>query len=101
MLTVVETTTFSRYAADVWTESERHAFIDWISEHHDEGVIVPHSGGLKKVRWRLPGMGKRGGARVIYFCQHENGEVWLLMVYTKSKYDNIPAHVLKAMRDAI
>ncbi len=30
------------------------------------GSVIKHSGGLRKMRWALKGMGKRGGLRVIY-----------------------------------
>ena len=46
-------------------------------------------------------MGKRGGARVIYFNRLEHGEIWLLMVYVKAKFDNLPVSFLKQLREAI
>lgn len=46
-------------------------------------------------------MGKRGGARVIYFNRLEQGEIWLLMVYVKAKFDSPPAPFLKQLREAI
>ncbi len=55
--------------------------------------VVPGSGGCRKVRRTRQGMGKRGGARVIYFNEVE-GRIWLLIVYTKSKFDNLPAEFL-------
>ena len=44
---------------------------------------------------------KRGGVRVIYFNQLSNGEIWLLLIYSKSARENIPAHVLRAIREEI
>ena len=35
--------------------------------HPDTGAIIPHSGGLRKVRWSMSGRGKRSGVRVIYY----------------------------------
>jgi hypothetical protein len=40
-------------------------------------------------------MGKRGGLRVIYTTHVVVGVVILLVIYSKSARDNIPAHVLK------
>jgi hypothetical protein len=39
----------------------------------DKRDLIPQSGGLRKVRMRLPGRGKSGGARVIYLhlAHHE------------------------------
>jgi len=31
----------------------------------DAGVVIPRSGGLRKLRWNVPHHGKRGGLRVI------------------------------------
>jgi hypothetical protein len=50
------------------------------------------------------GTGKCGGARVIY-CLAPEGTVWLLIVYAKAKFDNLPASFLaqlkKGVEDAI
>ena len=101
MYTVIETDVFVRAAAQVWTDSERVAFIDWLAANPDAGDVIPGSGGCRKVRWTRPGMGKRGGARVIYFNRLEHGEIWLLMVYVKAKFDNLPVSFLKQLREAI
>ena len=46
------------------------------------------------------GTGKRGGARVIYFLAHD-GTVWLLIVYSKVKFDNLPASFLAELKKGI
>ena len=98
MLTVIETPTFSRLAADYWTEDERGAFAAFIASHPEAGNVVPGSGGLRKVRWSRQGTGKRGGVRVIYYNRLANGEIWLLLIYAKSARENIPAHTLRAIK---
>ena len=45
--------------------------------------------------------GKRGGVRIIYFNRLAEGEIWLLVIYSKSVKGNIPAHILKAIREVI
>jgi hypothetical protein len=42
-------------------------------------------------------MGKRGGTRVIYFNEVE-GHIWLLIVYSKAKFDNLPAEFLAQLK---
>jgi hypothetical protein len=91
MYPVIETEVFVRAAAQVWEDDERIAFINWLAANPDAGDVIPGSGGCRKVRWTRPGMGKRGGARVIYFNRLDEGEIWLLMVYVKAQFDNLPA----------
>ena len=67
MYTVTETPLFQRLVVAVWTDEERNEFIGWLSSNPLAGDVIPAAGGLRKVRWSRAGMGKRGGARVIYF----------------------------------
>ena len=101
MLTIVETPLFSKLVSDYWTEDERAAFASFIAVNADAGNVVPGSGGVRKVRWSRQGSGKSGGVRVIYFNKRANGEVWLLLIYAKNISDNIPAHVLREIREEI
>ena len=104
MRTVAETDIFKRYASEVWTEPEREEFVNCIAANPEAGAIITGSGGCRKVRWATAGQGKRGGARVIYFL-HTNEVVWLLIVYKKAKFDNLPtsfvAQLRKAVQDAL
>jgi len=43
-------------------------------------------------------MGKRGGARVVYYNQLTDGRIVLLMAYTKAKFDNLPVDFLVALK---
>ncbi|WP_153076879.1 MULTISPECIES: transcriptional regulator [Paraburkholderia] len=101
LLTIIETQTFQHYAAGIWRENERHEFIKWIAGNPLAGDVIPGTGGLRKVRWGRAGMGKRGGARVIYYNLLDDGKIWLLIVYTKSKFDNLPAVFLNQLREEI
>jgi hypothetical protein len=100
MLTVIETEEFVVWAEDVWTDIEREEFIDWIAVNPDAGDVMPGSGGCRKVRWSRAGMGKRGGARVIYYVRLAHGELVLLIVYAKAKFDNISASVLAKLKES-
>jgi hypothetical protein len=100
MLTVIETPIFQSMVATVWNEAEAEEFVSFISENAQSGEVIPHTGGLRKVRWSRAGMGKRGGARVIFFTRIVSGEVVLIAVYAKAKFDNLPAAVLKSWKEA-
>ena len=101
MFTVIETPTFSRLVSDYWSENERQDFAVFIANAPESGDVVPGSGGVRKIRWSRKGSGKRGGVRVIYYNKLKNGEVWLLLIYAKSAKENIPAHILKAIKEEI
>ena len=100
MRTVAETDIFKRYASEVWTEPEREEFVNWIAANSEAGAIITGSGGCRKVRWATAGQGKRGGARVIYFL-HTDEVVWLLIVYKKAKFDNLPMSFVVQLRKAV
>lgn len=98
MFTVIATPTFSSRARQIWSEDEVGEFCAWIAAHPTSGEVIPASGGCRKVRFVRPGMGKRGGARVIYFNRLEHGSIVLLTVYAKAVTGNIPAHLLRAIK---
>jgi hypothetical protein len=98
LLTVVETPTFLRQAESVWTDEERSDFVDYIARNPEAGDVVAETGGVRKVRWGRQGSGKRGGARVIYFFQHTDAPLYLLMVYAKARREDLSADEKKAVR---
>ncbi len=95
MRTVIETPTFQKQAAAVWRAEERDAFITFIAENPDAGEVIPGADGARKVRWARPGMGKRGGARVIYFHLVQDEVVLLVMIYAKAERENVKPTQIK------
>jgi hypothetical protein len=63
--------------------------------------VIPRSSGCRKIRWALPGMGKRGGARVIYFNRLADGKIWLLTMYSKAVQKDVERKVLSKLRESI
>jgi hypothetical protein len=41
------------------------------------------------------------GIRVIYYLRSRQGQIWMLTLYAKNVAENIPAHVLKKIREEI
>ena len=89
MFTVIETPTFQKQVAKVWTEAERLEFIAWIAALPTAGDVIPGADGARKVRWAVQGKGKRGGARVVYFNLSDDELVLLVAVYAKADKTNI------------
>ena len=80
---------------DEYAELQQHMMLN-----PEVGELVRGSGGVRKLRWSRPGMGKRGGLRVIYFVRFEPNEFWMLTMYSKSKKANIPGYILKQLVEA-
>lgn len=98
MRITVETPTFQRQAAKLWTEDERLEFLAWLAANPEAGDVIPGADGARKVRWKLSGIGKRGGVRVIYFNDAEDGTLLLVMMYTKSALANAsPTDIERAL----
>ena len=99
--TVIETDIFQKQISNIWTEEERLEFVSWIANNPLAGDVVPRAAGVRKVRWKRSGMGKSGGTRVIYYNMLDDGEIWLLIAYSKSKFDNLPPNVLLKLKELI
>ena len=97
-MTVVETAEFLRKAKPLLSESERAELVTFIAANPEAGEIIPETGGVRKIRWALPGMGKRGGARVIYYYHSERLPVFLLSAYAKSRKKNMSKAEQNAMK---
>ena len=70
-------------------DKERAELVDYLAFHPTSGVVIPGTGGVRKLRWRLEGRGKRGGARVIYFFHDMNMPLYLLTAYAKNERENL------------
>lgn len=88
-MTVVETVRFLKDAEGLMPESDRARLVEFVGANPDAGDLIPETGGIRKLRWALPGGGKRGGARVIYFFHNETLPLFLLALYGKNEKANL------------
>lgn len=94
----MEVEPFPTKAKLVWGDEERLEFITYIAHNPMAGDVIPGSGGVRKVRWKREGTGKRGGVRVIYYFRDEMLPLFLLTVYPKSRKDDLSADEVRALR---
>jgi hypothetical protein len=97
----IETKLFTRLVQEYLTDDEYRKLQTFLIEQPEAGDVVRGSGGVRKLRWKAPGQGKRGGYRVIYYAKIQQGVIWMLTLYPKNVADNIPAHVLRQIRKEI
>jgi len=97
----IETSAFTKLIVSYLTNDEYLGLQRFLLEHPDAGRIIRGSGGVRKLRWALPGKGKSGGIRVIYYWKRQADEIWMLTVYSKSERESIPSHILRKIAEEI
>jgi hypothetical protein len=89
MQTVVEMPGYLKAAEAIFTQAERDRIVAMVAANPECGEIIQGTGGFRKVRVARGGMGKRGGARVIYILRNEAFPVFLIAVYAKNEKENL------------
>lgn len=95
-----ETTIFTDQITSLLSDDSYAELQQVLIADPEAGDLIRRSRGLRKIRWRLPGKGKSGGIRVIYYlvCAEE---VFLLYAYPKSKQENITDDQARILRNLI
>lgn len=99
LITVAETPLFLRQAKQIWTDDEHDEFVLYIAGNPDVGDLIPETGGVRKVRWKRAGSGKRGGVRVIYFYHDRDRPLYLLLVYAKGRQEDLDPDEKRTVRE--
>jgi len=97
----IETPLFTRQLLKLLDDDSYAEFQAMLIRNPEAGDIMPGTGGLRKVRLALPGRGKSGGARVIYYWFNDRDQIGLLMMYPKNVQADLSAEQRKALQAVV
>ena len=100
-MVVVETRIFTSLISQLMDDEQYRELQLALVENPKLGDLIPGSGGLRKIRWKLPGQGKRGGARVIYYWAVSADQIRMLYVYAKNRQVDLTKEQLKQLRHIV
>ena len=95
---------FQRAAKGLLGESDLQAIEASIIANPKVGATVAETGGVRKMRYALPGRGKSGGARVIYYYRGAKGRVYMITAYGKNRKENLSTadrHAIQQLVESI
>lgn len=98
----VETPVFTRQVLELLSDEEYAVFQQFLAANPGSGDVIEGTGGLRKVRWKQGGKGKRGGVRAIYYFVDKRNQLMMLAIYKKGIQDDLTAgqrRQLKAIKD--
>ena len=87
----IETSVFTRRIAELMPDDHYRELQVALLLNPEAGAVIPGTGGLRKVRWALPGQGKRGGVRIIYYWYTQGDHIYMLFVYAKNEQGDLTA----------
>jgi mRNA-degrading endonuclease RelE of RelBE toxin-antitoxin system len=96
-----ESAAFTKRLPKYLAEDSYFALQDYLLENPDEGDVIVGGKGIRKLRWRAEGRGKRGGLRVIYYFADRHGYIYLLMLYAKNEQEDLTAQQLKELHEIV
>lgn len=94
----VETSIFTRKIVLLLPEEAYRLLQAELAANPEGGDVIPGGGGIRKYRFALPGMGKRGGGRLIYYFQNEVGVIFMLLAYAKGRQVSLTSEQLAELR---
>ncbi|MDU2939447.1 type II toxin-antitoxin system RelE/ParE family toxin [Superficieibacter sp. BNK-5] len=98
MFTFIELHGFSKRRQAFLPDDEFRVFQELLIEDPETGDVIAGTGGFRKIRWSRPGMGKRGGVRVIYYTVTRKGRIYLALIYPKNEQDDLSEDQKRALK---
>ena len=100
-LVFIETSVFTRQIIDLLSDTEYQALQADLMDNPARGDLIKGGGGIRKVRFTAKGKGKSGGIRVIYYWMCEDGQILMLLAYSKSTQDDLTDQQTTVLRTLV
>jgi hypothetical protein len=97
----IETPTFTRMVAALLTDDEYQELQNALVEDPARGDLIKGGGGIRKLRHAMQGRGKSGGVRAIYYWMKADHQIYMLVVYPKSKKDDLTDKEIAILHDLV
>ena len=97
----IETSEFTREVVKHLTDEQYRQLQNALIANPALGAVIQGTGGVRKLRWRDPSRGKRGGLRVIYYWHVPGSTILFLLAYPKNEQDDLTPAQLKALKAII
>jgi hypothetical protein len=97
-MVIIETSVFTRRITELIDDDEYRFIQKQLLDNPLKGALIRKSGGMRKLRWRVKGRGKRGGLRVIYYWMVGAKHMYMLYVYPKSEQEDLTPEQLKTLK---
>jgi mRNA-degrading endonuclease RelE of RelBE toxin-antitoxin system len=97
----VETSVFTRRINDALSDDDYRLVQEALLRRPEQGDLIEGTGGVRKLRWREAGRGKRGGLRLIYYWHAEREIILMLFLYRKSEQKDLTADQKRILAKAV
>ncbi|MBU4472786.1 MAG: type II toxin-antitoxin system RelE/ParE family toxin [Candidatus Omnitrophica bacterium] len=98
---IIETPIFTKKIKGILSDDE-YRRLQWeLVINPEGGPLIPGCRGLRKLRWSIPGKGKRGGLRVIYYWYRQDEKIYMLLPYKKSEREDLTRKQLRILMEFV
>lgn len=101
IMVIIETSIFTKKITSLLNDEEYRSLQNLLLETPSIGDIIQGSGGIRKIRWGISGRGKRGGARIIYYWENNQQQIFMLYAYAKNEQDDLTKEQLSILKQVV